>query len=486
MCGIVAMISNKRVCKETVKCLCTLEHRGTYSSGMVSYNSNKGEFSTPIRAPGSASQVFGNIKLPFDNVAIGHNRYATSGHNQIKDIQPMYYARPGMALAHNGQIANYSALKQKLKKKGYSFFTNNDSEVLMFALAQNLRERKFYETKTTEEFVKEKLFPALKDIMDPESEFHIVGAYSVIVIIADYGLLAFKDPHGIRPLSLAKKIQKSKNIIKYVLASETTAFHILKGYNSYRELEPGEAVFIDFDHNIYWEKINRQQPKICPFEMVYFSQIDSNFQGTQVYDIRKKLGQQLAKYFAKLKKRIDVVMPIPKSPIPSAQALAKVWNKEYGGIVALPAYSSIRSFQKTINKDRKRVASEKLLFVRSHIKGKRIGLVDDSVVRGNTSKTVIRKLFELGAKEVHLFSTFPPFKHICPGGIDIAHNEELLMHKKNINQACKYIKATTLNFLPLKLMLEAVNLTRKTACLGCTEEKYPFDMSDYKNFQKLR
>lgn len=488
MCGVIGIIGNEPVCKELVRGLHALQHRGIQSSGMISYSSVEGKFSPPIRGQGSSTEVFRSVQgSPRDNVAIGHNRYATSGDDPSRDAQPIYIQRPGLAIAHNGQIANYTGLRRKLEMLGsYSFFTNCDVETLLFALAQNLILEKSNQAADTPSFVREKLFPALKRTMDSREEYSVKGSYSIVAIVANHGLLAFKDPHGVRPLSFARKEQGG--IVQYAFASETTAFHFLKGFQNFQELSPGEAIFVDFNLQVYSEKIRPQQEKFCPFEIVYFAQVDSELRGQKVYDARYKLGQSIASAFSHLKDRVDAVMPVPKSPIPAAIALANAWRKPYGGIVPRPSHAPIRAFQQEARR-RKQSIDEKLIFIRSHINRKRIGLVDDSVVRGETSKDVVSKLYDLGAEEVHLFLTFPPYIGICAGGIDTPLQEELLLNgnkKEDIEQARRFIGATTLNFLPSEQMLNAVNLTSETACLGCTQKKYPFDMSGYSEFQELR
>jgi amidophosphoribosyltransferase len=488
MCGIIGIIGNKAVCEDLVKGLHALQHRGIQSSGMISYNSRERKFSPPIRGQGSSTEVFRHIDGSVsDNVAIGHNRYATSGDDFSRDAQPIYVQRPGLAIAHNGQIANYMPLREKLEKRGaYSFYTNCDVEPLLFSLAQNLIQQKSHQATATSVFIKEKLFPALRNIMDHRAEYAVMGAYAVVAIISHHGLLAFKDPHGVRPLCFAKK--EMNGIRQYAFASETTAFNFLKGFGDFRELGPGEAMFIDFNFHVYEDKIYPQKEKFCPFEIVYFAQVDSELRGQKVYDARYKLGLAIASSYSELKNRVDAIMPVPKSPIPAAIALANEWKKPYGGVIPRPSHAPIRAFQQEARR-RKQSIDEKFIFIRSHINKKRIGLVDDSVVRGETSKEVVSRLYELGAREVHLFLTYSPYIGICAGGIDTPLEEELLLNNggpEDVERARKFIGATTLNFLPLKEMLKAVNLTPETACLGCTQKRHPFDLRDYSGFQRLR
>jgi len=487
MCGIVGIIGNRPVSEDVVRGLHALQHRGIQSSGLISYSSAAQRFSYPIQGAGSSNEVFRHVRLSDrDNVAIGHNRYATSGDDPTKDAQPMYIQRPGLALAHNGQIANYMLLRERLEQHGlYSFYTNCDAEALLFALAENLSQMRSGQVADTPTFVQHKLFPALRKTMDRRSKYSVIGAYSTLVVVANHGLLAFKDPHGVRPLNFACK--KAGRSVQYAFASETTAFHFLRGFRDFHELGPGEAVFVDFDLKVYREQIKSQDEKFCPFEIVYFAQVDSELRGQKVYDARYRLGQSLAAFFSGLNDRVDAVMPVPKSPIPAAIALAQAWGKPYGGITPRPSHTPIRAFQQEAN-CRKQHIDDKLLFIRSHINKRRIGLVDDSVVRGETSREVVSRLYELGAREVHLFLTYPPYIGICAGGIDTPLQEELLLKgdsPADIRRARDFIGVTTLNYLPVDEMLSAVNLTRETACLGCTRRQYPYDMSDYGRFQKL-
>lgn len=489
MCGVIGILSNRPVAVDAVGGLNALQHRGIQSSGLISYDSSQNTFTSPIRGVGASTDVFRNMNLHkrLDNIAIGHNRYATSGNDLTKDAQPLYIQKPGLAMAHNGQISNYVQLRKRLEEqRSYTFFTNVDAEALLFAFAQNLIELKSYEAVDTPTFVREKCFPALEKTMNPKCEYSAIGAFSAVAIIANRGLLAFKDPHGIRPLCFAKKYDG--NLKQFAFASETTAFHFLKGFQEFHELEPGEAIFIDFDFNVFRHKIQSADEKSCPFESVYFSQVDSNYRGDQVYDLRFELGLMLANNFPELKDSTDIVIPIPKSPIPAAIALANAWEKPYGGIVPRPSHSSVRAFQQD-GKKRKKSIDDKLLFVRSHIQGKRIALVDDSIVRGETSKKIIKKLFSLGAEKVHLLSTFPPYIGICPFGVDTPTEEELLVNantKEDIEKARQKIGATSLHFLPVEKMLQSVNLNCETACLGCTTGQYPINIQDYADFQILR
>jgi len=482
MCGIIGIISKKKVIEETLQSLISLNHRGIQSSGIISQNTKKNKFSSPIKILGKNQEEFHKLINPSneDNIAIAHNRYVTSGDNNLNNAQPMIIQKPGIALAFNGQISNYLEIKKQLEKEeGYTFFSESDTETLLLNIAKNLEKKRPQDSKNINSFVNERLFPALEKILE-----EVKGAYSAVAIIDNKGLLAFKDPHGIRPLCYA--IKKDSSSIMF--SSETTTFNFLGNYQRPIEIEQGQAIFIDKDLNIYQKSILKKEKRFCPFETVYFAQIDSKFNNQEVYQSRYNLGIALAKHFIKLKEKIDIVIPIPKSPIPSAQAIADYWKKPFGGIIARPSHSIIRAFQQEKNQ-RDKLIEEKFFFIKSLIKEKRIALVDDSIIRGETSKKIISKLYNLKAKEIHFFSTYPPCISICPYGIDIASYKELLIKNntpEDLENARKSINATTLNYLPIDLMLEAINQNKKESCLGCTEKKYSININSYHNFSHLR
>ncbi|MBT4824108.1 hypothetical protein HN695_02970 [Candidatus Woesearchaeota archaeon] len=488
MCGIVGMISDgKPVSGDIIRSLVAQVNRGKQSSGIISSYKNGGGADFDIRAEGAASDVFKGLNLEEidQEIGIGHVRYATAGRNLTRDAQPRYVPKPGMVMAHNGQIANYMALRERLEqKRDYKFRTECDVEALLYAFAQNLIDRKQYEAKNIDEYVQEKLFPALRDTMDPQGTFSSIGAYSTVTLLDKRGLLAFKDPNGIRPLTFAKR--ESDAGLEYVFASETVAIPTWFGFSDHEEMKPGEAIFIDHDMNVYRQEILNHGQKTCIFEAIYFMLAHSRFNGRIVEDIRYDLGIALAMEYRELRDRVDLIVDIPKTPIPTAQALANTWNKQYGGILS---NANMRTFQAEEQSQRELDARAKFTYNEDRFRGKRVGVVDDSVVRGTNSKQVIEILYELGAEEVHFFSTFPPYVGICPGGVDVAAENELLIKENtpyNIDVAREKIRATTLNYLSLGNMLDCLGLDESRVCLGCTREQYPFDMTDYKRFKALR
>lgn len=506
MCGIIGMISNGRsVSREVVLGLVALQHRGRDSSGIITTNKDGSEFGSIIRGIGSAKEVFKDVNLDeiVARAAIGHDRYSTIGSNLSGDAQPLYVDKTGTAIAHNGHIANYLKLKEELKKrKSYHLATHCDAEALLCALVQNMIDIKSYEAVDTPQFVNEKFFPAVRAILDPEAKYGVTGAYSVVGLSIDRGLFAFKDPHGIRPLIFAQRRERRNRLrnskvtrrdekddeeITYAFASESIALPKLSGFDKYEELGPGEAVFIDFDMNIYRKTILSLGQKTCKFEPVYFAKGVSYFNGKVIEDIRYQLGLEAADEFSHLKDNINNILAVPKTAIRAAEAIAKAWDKPFGGIEA--ADDGIRSFLGGTQTERELIAYFKFSYNPHRIEGKSVGVIDDSVVRGTISRSLVKALYDLGAKEVHFISIYPPFIGICAGGIDVPEENELLLNENTseaIERARQTINATTLNYLSRDRLLKTLNLTEDSVCNGCTKKEYPFDLSDYYRFQEQR
>jgi amidophosphoribosyltransferase len=489
MCGIVGMISNgQSVVRKTATSLAALENRGRHSTGLYSASNGKRTFDMKFRRPGSASTVFEGMDLESiaSEAAIGHVRYATSGDSLEQDAQPLRNPKPFMAISHNGQIANYLSLQERLvKEKGFGFATNCDVEALLFAFAQNMIDIKISDPETTEGFFNEKIVPALKATMDESlGGYFAIGAYSTVVLIPGKGLLAFKDPNGIRPLCYA--VREKEGDIIHAFASESIALPVWAHYGDAEELKPGEAIFIDYGLNVYREIVHDLGEKVCPLEAAYFSKGHSMFNGRDIESIRARLGLALASEYMDLADRVDCIVPVPKTPIPAALALAGAWNKPYGGV---EANQSIRTFQGNSQSQREIAAVNKFSFNKQKIYGKRVGVVDDSVVRGTNSRSIIDALYRLGAKEVHFLSTYPEFINICPGGVDVASEKELLLRDNSPEAreaARQQIHATTLNYLSLDSMLSSMGLRKDQICGGCIiKEHYPFDMTDYRRYQKV-
>jgi len=466
MCGILGMIGPASLTPDALDALFILEHRGRNSSGMCGYNTETGMFSLPVKGKGSSNEVF----KEFDSKehawqgVIGHNRYATSGSDIRRDGQPLLITNPPIAIAHNGQIVNLLSLRQKYEDR-WTYVTSCDVEHIQFCLAENLLERKYYKAASIDEFVEEKLFPSIEAVLQD-----IKGAYSVVGIIGKKGLFAFKDQHGIRPLSYGKKQSDAGTIHAFV--SESSALQFLHSYSDVREMEPGEAVFISFAGKPYERILKQGKAAFCSFEPVYFSYPNSVLLGQYVHDIRERLGQHLAEQYAEFKERIDHVTDSPKTAIPAAISLAWAWSKPYGGLFAR---GDTRSFLEPDQLSRDEEIRRKLVFIPSAFRGKRVAVVDDSIVRGSTSRRVVRLFREAGAREVHIFSTFPQIISPCIYGIDTPDEDELIAarYEGNPEKIAAEICADSVNFLSIDNLVKALGGRKEELCLACLNKDYP-------------
>jgi amidophosphoribosyltransferase len=389
-----------------------------------------------------------------------------------------------MALAHNGQVLNIVSLKEKFKDKEWFFRTECDAEALMMALAQNLLERRHEKTKDIKSYLEKKLYPSLEDIMRKEGKYYVNGAYSAVATLAGRGLLAFRDPNGFRPLSFARKDFEDK--LTYAFASETSAFNYLGGYKNIRDVERGEAVFIDEKLNVYSKIIHQGDEAFCSFEYNYFAGPDSDLKGVKVYDAHLKLGRAFAEFFAYRRDYVDIVMAVPKTAIPAAIELAHAWSKDYreGMIVR----GEVRSFLEPTQKERELAVVDKMIWIKSQIQGKRIALVEDSTVRGTTLAAIIKKLRELGALEVHVFSTYDMISWPCVYGIDTPDRDELIAARQgqNLEAITRELGANSVNYLPYTEFGRAIGVSQNQLCFACVNGEYPTDTSEYRAYLDTR
>ncbi len=465
MCSIVGVASDRDVAEEIYLGLYATRNRGCNSSGIATYQA--GDRFYWRRGASDIDFLFRDFdvaSLP-GTMGIGHNRYATttSKKDLENDAQPRFTTRPGIAIAYNGHLA-MEELKPQLISEGWCFTTNSDVEVLLYAFCQALVELKAYRAQPGTEFFVEKLVPSLRELMDRLSN---QGAYSVVALLDGYGLVGFTDPHGIRPLSFARKATRERS---YAFASETTALNLMRDYTEIRPLEPGEVVYVDMERNVHTAVVRAKQPAFCAFEPVYFAETDSVLLGQHVYEIRQKLGSALAEEFPELREKVDVVCPVPDTPIATATRLATLWDKAYGGIIKRAA---IRSFQQPSQELRELAADLKYIFVKPSLEGKRVCLVDDSIVRGTTLRKMVRRLRGLGALEVHTLITFPPFRNPCLYGIDIPTRKNLIAarHGGDIEKIRAEIGADSLHYLSKEALVRVLGRPGGL-CMACVDGHY--------------
>ncbi len=432
-CAVFGIYNNKDASSLTALGLHALQHRGQDSTGIVSF-SKKGKF-FGHRGMGQVSEVFGNsdvIKKLEGSSCIGHNRYGTTGESALKNVQPLFSEIHigGIAIAHNGNLTNTSILKEKLISNGSIFQSTSDTEVILHLIS------------TAKGSLIDRLILALKTIK---------GAYSLL-ILGEKCLVGVRDPYGIRPLVIGK-LNNS-----YVLSSESCGLDII-GAELVRDVGPGEIVIID-DNGI--NSINPFQKSIlrpCLFEYIYFSRPDSILEGRSVYQVRKKIGQELAKESSDDAELIDTVVPIPDSGNASALGYSQEIKKPFEFGIIRNHYTG-RTFIEPTSQIRNLGVKLKHNPNFAPLKDKKIALIDDSVVRGTTSEKIVQMLRNCGAREVHMRIASPPVKYPCYYGIDTPLKEELLASKYSIEEISRIIGVDSLKFISLDGVYRALGFTK--------------------------
>ena len=441
MCGIVGLYSKKtNVAADIYNALIQLQHRGQDAAGISTMDESKMHLYKDL---GLVTEVFKEKKLKTNllgHIGIGHVRYPTAGSNDVTDSQPFYTASPVIiSLAHNGTLTNSDNIRKGLLKSSFcQFNTTSDSEVLMKLLAYEIYSTNFKKLGKTH------IFKALKEVSKK-----CLGGYASVSIISGIGLVAFRDPNGIRPLSLGQKKDS------YMVASESSALSALD-FEFVKDINPGEAVIIDNNGGIISRKVSENRFSMpCLFEFVYFSRPDSTIDSISVHKSRLRmgdfLGEKILREYPDL--NVDVVIPIPDTSRTCAMQVAYKLGVKYREGFMKNRYIG-RTFIMAEQKTRKKSVKLKLNPIDIEFKNKRVLLVDDSIVRGHTSRKIIQLVKKCGAKKVFFASASPPVRHQNIYGIDMPATAELIAHNRTIKQIKKYIKADELiyqNLNDLKL-----------------------------------
>ena len=443
-CGVFGIYApGLDVARLTYYGLYALQHRGQESAGIAVAD---GKCVTVKKKLGLVSEIFPNpdyLDCMQGEAAIGHVRYSTRGGSSLANAQPLLikYRMGSLAVGHNGNLVNGSSLRKELEGKGSIFQTTTDSELIAHLIARQK------ETEVEEAIAG--ATPLLK------------GAYA-FVLLTEKSLIGLRDPNGIRPLSLGR--------IKggYVLASETCAFDIV-GAEFIREVQPGEMVIIDSTGVRSRTLVHGQKKALCIFEFIYFARPDSNLEGQNVHLVRKKLGRRLAReHYVEA----DMVTGVPDSSIAAATGYAEEAGLPYEMGLIKNRYIG-RTFIQPAQKMRDLGVKLKLNPVQKIVEGKRVVLVDDSIVRGTTSQKIVKMLKNAGAREVHVRISSPPVMGCCYYGIDTSKPEELIAGRMSVEEICKNIGADSLGYLSFAGMLESVGLTNVDSCLACFDRCYP-------------
>ena len=444
MCGIFGVYPHKDAAQLSCLGLYALQHRGEESSGIITRNGKKVHLH---KALGLVSDVFDEsiIRSLRGELAVGHVRYSTTGSSNIKNTQPFYVKSKigDIAIAHNGNLTNTLSLHRELENKGALFQTSMDSEIVAHLLAHSQKND-----------IKEAIIWSLSKLE---------GAYSLVLMLNDI-LIGARDTHGFRPLCLGKLDGA------YVLASETCALDLI-GAKYIRDIQAGEIVFIYKDKIESLTSPKKTAHAFCIFEYIYFARPDSNIFEHNVYITRKRLGAQLA---AEFPAEADLVMPIPDSGTYAALGFSEAAKIpfEYGmirnhyiGRTFIQPTQDLRDFRVKI----------KLNPLKEVLNGKRVVIVEDSIVRGTTSRMRVKTLRQAGAKELHMRVSCPPLKFPCFYGIDFPTKKELVASKHDIDWIRDFIGADSLKYLSLEGMLNSMPLPKEHFCTACFTGKYPIN-----------
>jgi len=447
-CGLFGVYAEgEDVARLTYFGLFALQHRGQESAGIAV---SDGESVRAYRDLGLVTRVFTEPILQSlrGHIAVGHTRYSTTGSSTLRNVQPITCStlQGNIAVAHNGNLVNAHTLRAELEAAGEQFETTNDSEVIVRLIARA------YEGDIVE---------AIRAMMA-----RVQGAYS-LAILTPTQLIGVRDPFGVRPLCLGRLGSA------WVLASEDCAFPPI-GAEYVRDVAPGEIVVIDAEGLRSYEGAKPAREALCMFELIYFARPDSHLYGRLLYEVRRRMGMELAREHPA---EADLVIPVPDSGIPAAVGYAHASGIPYGDGLIKNRYAP-RTFIQPDQRMRELSVRLKLTPLTEVIAGKRLVVVDDSIVRGTTTRQIVRLLFEAGAREVHMRITAPPIRFPCHYGIDMATQRELVAAHHTVEDVRQQIGATSLGYLSIEGLLRACGQPQGRFCLACFNGDYPIPIPD--------
>ncbi len=466
MCGIFGLIGDQPIAESIYHGIIQLQHRGQDAAGIFTFDpiTHKHAIHKNI---GLVKDIFTSDTLPLPNASwgIGHVRYTTIGKGNVTDSQPLYIqGSHTIAMAHNGNIVNHPLLKRELEDKGAVFETTSDLETLLHLFASKLPdgEINFNHIKAATQHLFNKA----------------QGAYSIVAVIAGVGLVAIRDPKGIRPLLMGSQREHAS----FAFASENNALHVF-GFEQIHDVKPGEVVFIDHKTQVHKEVLTNNQPALCSFEHDYFSKPNTVIDNREVYQSRRNLGKTLGRQIKQANIDIDVVTAVPSSARAAAIALAKELGVDYEeGFVKQDHIG--RTFIMPTHGIRQKALSRKLAPVHSVFKGKNVLLVDDSIVRGTVSKRVVSLARWAGANQVYFASTYPPIRHPCLYGIDFPNPEQLIATNRTVEAVADEIHANRLFYNSEDDLHKAIGTNN--LCTACLTGKYPTTIDGKDELQQLR
>lgn len=456
MCGIIGLYGKNNIVYDLLMGLNALQHRGQDAAGIITFDKT---FHTK-KGLGLVSNVFEQKHADrlTGNIGVGHVRYTTQGTNELSNAQPIAANYPfGIAMAHNGNVTNFEELRKMLYDDYHTLpATTNDLELILYTFASELKKKDLGNLSVQDIF---------ESVKVTQSKVH--GAYAVIAAIANHGLIAFTDPNGIRPLILGKQDTTEGRV--YGFASESVCFDHL-GYEIVRDIQPGEIVYIDEDRNMHSSFGTVKGQNFCVFEFIYFAREDSTIQNKLVAGQRVKMGRQLGKKLKSLGIQPDLVIDVPTSGYFAASGLAEMLGIPYKRGLVKSNYIG-RSFISPNQQEREQMVKRKLNPIRKTIAGKKIAVVDDSIVRGTTSKRLVQTLREAGAKEIYFVSAAPAVISPCIYGIDMSISTELIAANKTLEEIKTYIEADAVVYLPIEDLKEIFQ--ELPTCMACLDKQYP-------------
>jgi amidophosphoribosyltransferase len=491
MCGIVGLIGTPDASREAFLGLTTLQHRGQDAAGILSYDSDGFH---RVKNIGLVESVFTreNMQSLTGNMALGHARYSTIGRGDLVDVQPFVMNYPfGLGIVHNGNIMNVEELKHDLRTQSRRhLLTHSDTEIVLNLFAEGLAKG---DASSSSDEMFENICRSVQEVYR-----RVNGSYSIITMVADHGLVAFRDPHGIRPLVWGKRPVRRESDMSgalesgeaHCLASESVALAFL-GYDVVRNVEPGEVIFIDMKGKVHTRVLDQRGRRHCMFEWVYFASPESEIDGVPVYGSRIQLGKSLAR---QLKRKIqdrqieaDIIVPIPETSRIAAIALAEELAIPYREVLIKNRYIK-RTFILDSQEKRQKAVNLKLSPVRSEIEGKRVILVDDSIVRGTTSKKIIDLVRKAGAAKVYFVSTCPPIQHPCYYGIDFPEQSELIASGRSLAEIEQEMGADAVIYQDVEGLKQSLVDSQTSSsscgskkglnpCTACLDGKYPTDVT---------
>jgi amidophosphoribosyltransferase len=465
MCGFIGMFGHGPVAQEMADALLVVQHRGQDAAGIATFD---GETFHVQRGTGLVRECFDDASIGRlkGRIAVGHTRYPTVGGGTAEDAQPLYTNSPyGIAMAHNGNVTNYMALRKELGDKDRRrLSTNCDVEAILNVFAAALDRIK-------DGNFAQRAFEAVAEVFR-----RVRGSYSAAAIVGGHGLVAFRDPYGIKPAILGRRREGRKT--SWVVASESAVLQVL-GYEIEGDLKAGECVVIGMDGRLARKVVGGTGPeghRPCVFEYIYFARPDSVIDDVSVYRARLRLGEQLAHLVRERELEPDVVVPVPDTARASALECARVLGAKYREGLLKNRYVG-RTFIMPGQANRVKNVRAKLTVLPMEVEGKKVLLVDDSIVRGTTTREVIRMVREAGAKEVYLASSAPPIQHPCVYGIDMQTRHEFIARRlKTHERIAKAIGADALVYMTIPGMVKAVKGPTKAItrfCMACMDGNYP-------------